>query len=92
MWLNEKVVRRRVLARQVLAKFGVGGGIALRHATVPQLSEAIIFARLMRPVNFGAADGRPADLVLLVLAPDKEPRTLLRRFPAQPGGFAIATL
>jgi PTS system nitrogen regulatory IIA component len=77
--MDGELIRRRVLERQDLATFAVGGGIALPHATLPRISKPIgIFARLKRPVNFRAADGRPTDLVLLVLAPDHEPGTLLR--------------
>lgn len=72
-------VRRRVLEREDLTTFGIGRGIALPHATVPGLSEPIgVFARLKQPVDFGAADGRLADLALLLLAPEEDLGVLLR--------------
>ena len=37
-----------------------------------------VFARLDARVNFGAADGSPADLVVLILAPEGEDTMLLR--------------
>jgi PTS system nitrogen regulatory IIA component len=37
-----------------------------------------VFARLGARVDFGAADGNPADLVMLILAPEGEDTTLLR--------------
>lgn len=77
--LDHELVRRRILEREDLTTFGIGRGIALPHAIVPGISKPIgVFARLKEPVSFGAADGRPADLVLLLLAPDKDPAILLR--------------
>jgi PTS system nitrogen regulatory IIA component len=77
--LDEELVRRALLMREDLTTFGVGRGIAIPHATVPGISEPLgAFARLKRPVDFGAADGRVADLVLLILAPEKDPGILLR--------------
>ena len=74
-----ELVRHRVLEREDLTTFGIGRGIALPHATVPGLSEPIgVFARLKQPVDFGAADGRLADLVLLLLAPEEDLGILLR--------------
>ena len=71
--VNEEHVRRAVLAREDLTTFGVGRGIAIPHALVDSLCKPLAaFARLRRPVDFGAADGRPADLVLLLLAPATE--------------------
>jgi PTS system nitrogen regulatory IIA component len=77
--LDYELVLRSVLDREDLTTFGIGRGIALPHAIVPGISEPIgVFARLRQPVDFGAADGRLADLVLLLLAPDKDPDILLR--------------
>jgi PTS system nitrogen regulatory IIA component len=77
--LDEELVRRALVMREDLTTFGVGRGIAIPHATVPGISEPLgAFARLKRPVDFGAADGRVADLVLLILAPEKDPGILLR--------------
>ncbi|MBI2736699.1 MAG: PTS sugar transporter subunit IIA [Rhodospirillales bacterium] len=77
--LDHELVLRSVLEREDLTTFGIGRGIALPHAIVPGLVKPIgVFARLKQPVDFGAADGRLADLALLLLAPDKDPDILLR--------------
>lgn len=77
--LNEEVVKKAVLSRGDLTTFGVGRGLAIPHATVPGILQPLAaFARLKRPVQFGAADGRPADLVLLLLAPEGDDGILLR--------------
>jgi PTS system nitrogen regulatory IIA component len=40
------------------------------HAQVPQLpATAAFFAQLERPVDYAAIDGRPVDLVFLLLGP-----------------------
>jgi PTS system nitrogen regulatory IIA component len=77
--LDENLVKRAVLLRGKLTTFGLGRGIAIPHATVPEIPQPFgAFARLRRPVDFGAADGRAADLVFVLLSPDGDERTLLR--------------
>ena len=57
-------------AREALGSTGVGAGIAVPHAQVPQLAAtAAFFAQLDRPVDFASVDGRPVDLVFLLLGP-----------------------
>lgn len=76
--LNVELVRRAVLTGENLTTFGVGRGIAIPHAVVAGIANPIgAFARLERPVDFGAYDGRLADLVFLLLAPETDVRTLL---------------
>ena len=58
-----------VLAREAQSATGLSGGIAIPHCRSPHVNAASIgFARLHRPVDFGAPDG-PADLVFLIAAP-----------------------
>jgi PTS system nitrogen regulatory IIA component len=67
------------MARDDLTTFGVGRGVAIPHGTVPGIAKPLgAFARLKRPVDFGAADGCAADLVFLLLAPESDPSILLR--------------
>ncbi len=57
-------------AREALGSTGTGGGIALPHARMAALAAPSGFlARLDRPVAFDAVDGRPVDLVFLLLSP-----------------------
>lgn len=57
-------------AREALGSTGIGGGIALPHARMATLAAPSGFlARLERPVAFDAVDGRPVDLVFLMLSP-----------------------
>lgn len=57
-------------SREALGSTGVGQGIAVPHAQMPQLATAaVFFAQLDRPVDFAAIDERPVDLVFLLLGP-----------------------
>jgi PTS system nitrogen regulatory IIA component len=59
-----------VLMRERLAGTGMGEGVAIPHARVRGLERPIGgFARLDPPQDFNALDGRPADLVFMLLAP-----------------------
>jgi PTS system nitrogen regulatory IIA component len=57
-------------AREALGSTGVGNGIAVPHAQLSQLpATAGFFAQLERPVDFASIDGKPVDLVFLLLGP-----------------------
>jgi PTS system nitrogen regulatory IIA component len=59
-----------VLMRERLSGTGMGEGVAIPHAPVPGIIRPIgVFARLDPPQNFDAFDGRPADLVFMLLSP-----------------------
>jgi PTS system nitrogen regulatory IIA component len=64
-------IARRLAARESLGSTGTGGGIAVPHARIPGLAApAAFFVRLDRPLAFDAIDGRPVDLVFLLLSPE----------------------
>ena len=76
--LNEEAEKRAVFSRGDLTTFGIGRGLAIPHATVCGVSKLLgAFARMVTPVDFGAVDGRAADLVLPILAP-AEDETIMR--------------
>lgn len=57
-------------AREALGSTGTGEGIAVPHARMAALAApAGFFARLDRPIAFDAVDGKPVDLVFLLLGP-----------------------
>ncbi|MBK5928781.1 PTS sugar transporter subunit IIA [Rhodobaculum claviforme] len=56
--------------RESLGPTGVGHGIALPHARVNGLSRVCgVFFRLERPLEFGAVDRQPVDLIFALFAP-----------------------
>ncbi len=57
-------------AREKLGSTGFGGGVAIPHGKVDGLTRVVgAFARLSQPIDFGAVDGLPVDLVFLLLSP-----------------------
>jgi PTS system nitrogen regulatory IIA component len=56
--------------REQLGSTGFGQGVAIPHGKIDGLSSIYgLFARLGEPVDFKAIDGRPVDLVFLLLSP-----------------------
>jgi PTS system nitrogen regulatory IIA component len=72
--LPVEVVTREVLKREELGSTGVGEGIAIPHARLANLAQPFgMLARLHHPIDFDAVDGRPVDLVFLLLLPQSHP-------------------
>jgi len=56
--------------RERLGSTGIGNGVAIPHANVPDLAAPLtLLARLKRPVDFEAIDDMPVDIVFLALSP-----------------------
>lgn len=68
--LPAKDVVEHLLERERLGTTGFGGGIAIPHGRMPGL-EGIrgAFVRLEKPIDYGAIDGMPVDLVFMMLSP-----------------------
>lgn len=59
-----------LVERERLASTAIGHGVAIPHARVDGLEQTRgAFLRLSPPVDFGAADGEPVDLVLAMAVP-----------------------
>ena len=59
-----------VAQRERLGSTGMGDGIAIPHARIAALSKPFgVLARLRRPIDFAAIDGKPVDIVFLLLLP-----------------------
>jgi PTS system nitrogen regulatory IIA component len=69
--LDERTVFDALLERERLGTTGVGLGIAIPHAKLPNIDRLYaLFARLDQPVDFDAIDEQPVDLMFLLLAPE----------------------
>ena len=69
--LDERRLFDRLLERERLGSTGIGGGIAIPHGRMPDLTKPVgLFARLGHPVDFDSIDERPVDTVFLLLAPE----------------------
>ena len=59
-----------IAERERLGSTGFGHGVAIPHGKVEGLGQIYaLFARLSEPVDYKAIDGRPVDLVFLLLSP-----------------------
>jgi PTS system nitrogen regulatory IIA component len=64
------IARDALAARERLGSTGLGHGVAIPHGRSAKIDEACAaFVRLAAPVDFGADDGRPVDLVAALLVP-----------------------
>lgn len=77
--IKAQVVFDALMAREAAGTTGVGHGVAIPHATVPGLDQMrVIFARVSPPVDFGAVDEEPVDLVFTLLTPPGQEAEHLR--------------
>jgi PTS system nitrogen regulatory IIA component len=68
--VDPRVAFDAVLLRERLSGTGMGDGVAIPHARIAGLTRPVGgFARLETPIDFDALDGRPADLIFMLLAP-----------------------
>jgi PTS system nitrogen regulatory IIA component len=62
-----------LLAREALGTTAIGDGIAIPHVRNPILvslpSPAITLSFLKKPVDFGALDGKPVEIVFMLISP-----------------------
>ena len=69
--INERTVFDTLLERENLGSTGFGSGTALPHARLPELKKVYgIFAKLNTPIDFESIDGKPVDLVFVLLSPE----------------------
>lgn len=68
--ISEKEIYSVLMAREQLGCTGMGNGVCVPHGRFEDLKEVrAIFAHLDKPIEFGAVDGRPVDLLFLLLTP-----------------------
>jgi len=70
-YLKDDTIFERLLERERLGSTGLGHGVALPHARIKDLGEAIgAFVHLRRSVDFEAIDDQPVDLAFAMLVPE----------------------
>lgn len=68
--LASDAVSGALLQREELGSTGTGGGIAFPHARLPGVSKPFgMLVRLAKAIDFDAIDGRPVDIICLLLLP-----------------------
>ena len=66
--IDADILFSALLKREELGSTGVGNGVAIPHVRLEQVKNPFaIMVRLKDPIDFNAVDGRPVDLVCLVL-------------------------
>jgi len=69
--LDERVIFDAVWERENLGSTGYGDGVAFPHARIEGLDKVCaMFARLDEPVDFDSLDGKPVDLVFILISPE----------------------
>jgi PTS system nitrogen regulatory IIA component len=59
-----------LLKREELGSTGIGGGVAIPHARLPELQRPYgLMAKLKQPIEFDAIDGQAVDIVFVLLLP-----------------------
>ena len=70
--IAQKKVFDSLFAREKLGSTGLGQGVAIPHGRIKGLPKAAAaFLRMKEPVLFEAPDGRPVNLICILLVPEK---------------------
>jgi len=81
--LDAEIVAKDILKREELGSTGIGSGVAIPHARIPTLNGPHgIIDRLRRPIDFNSIDGKPVDIVFLLLLPKTLPGEQLNALAA----------
>lgn len=71
--IPDRQIFNSLMERERLGSTGVGDGVAIPHARLKGLKDvAAMFARLDTPVAYDARDGKPVDLMFVLLVPEQE--------------------
>lgn len=70
--LARSIIFDSLFAREKLGSTGLGQGVAIPHGRIKGLKQAAgAFMRLANPVAFDSPDGRPVDLLFVLLVPEQ---------------------
>lgn len=62
-----------LLNREELGSTGIGSGIAIPHARLPEISHPLgVLALLRKPIDFDAVDDEPVDVVFMLAMPTSQ--------------------
>lgn len=71
--LDANLVSIELLKREALGSTGTGDGVAIPHARIADLKKPFgMLVRLRHAIDFEAIDGRPVDVVFLLLLPQSQ--------------------
>ncbi|MEQ8407085.1 MAG: PTS IIA-like nitrogen regulatory protein PtsN [Gammaproteobacteria bacterium] len=62
-----------LMAREQLGSTGLGNGIAIPHCRVPMCEDIMgMLITLEEPIDFDAVDGKPVDILFVLIVPEQE--------------------
>lgn len=68
--LGQADIFASLVGRERLGSTGVGHGVAIPHGRIGELTGSTgAFIRLSDPIDYGAADGQPVDMLFALLVP-----------------------
>ncbi len=77
--LKSTEILNKMIQRERMGSTGVGHGVAVPHCRLRGLERVRgVFVRLETPVDFGAVDDQPVDLIFALLAPPNDASEQLR--------------
>lgn len=69
--IDSRVIFDALLERESLGSTGFGEGTAFPHARIPDVKKVkAFFAKTDQPIDFESADGKPVDLVFMLISPE----------------------
>lgn len=72
--IPDDVIVSELVKREELGSTGVGGGVAIPHARFAQVAKPFgMLVRLKKAIDYDAVDGKPVDIVFLLLLPETAP-------------------
>ncbi len=71
-------IRKAVWDREEIMGTAIGGGIAVPHARMLEISTPIVIAGKSKGIDFNAIDGNPVKLIFMILTPQREMKTQLQ--------------
>lgn len=77
--LDTALIEKAVSAREEVLSTGIGNAVALPHARLEGIAKTMVVVGISSPgIDFDAPDGRPAEVVFLILTPIEDPGAQLR--------------
>lgn len=75
----QKAMQKRLLDREAIGSTGLGNGVAVPHVKSDEITGVtLVLARSKAGIEWQAIDGRPVQIVFLLVSPAGEPEVHLR--------------
>ena len=76
---NPERLLEAIFEREQIMSTGIGLGIAIPHAKIPQVKEFVVaLGKATRPIEFQSLDGKPVDFIVLIAGPDDQQERYLQ--------------